>query len=91
MRKLHKPFQAERDHLAACYRVALLDDVSGVDNLTSDASIAAGLKFRPIKTTAEDTLEWYNGLDEDSRFRRLAGIAPEREAEVLKAWHESHG
>ncbi len=50
-------------------------------------SIAAGLTFSPIARTTKDTLDWYNGLAEDARFRRVAGIKPEREVEVLAAWH----
>ena len=54
-------------------------------------SIAAGLTFLPVEKTCKDTIAWYNGLAEDSRFRRLAGIDAEREAAVLAAWHEQHG
>ena len=54
-------------------------------------SIAAGLRFSPIGKTCKDTLEWYNGLEEGHRFKRLAGIEAEQEAEVLKAWHSAHG
>ncbi len=55
------------------------------------ASIAAGLTFLPVLKTCKDTLAWYNGLAEDSRYRRVAGIDAEREAEVLAAWHEQQG
>lgn len=54
-------------------------------------SFEAGMKLRAVEGTAKDTLDWYNGLAEDNRFRRLGGIAPEREVEVLKAWHDQHG
>lgn len=54
-------------------------------------SIAAGLTFSPIARTARDTLEWYDGLAEDSGFRRIGGIEPGRESEVLAAWHAEHG
>lgn len=53
-------------------------------------SIAAGLVLSPIARTAKDTLEWYDGLAEDSRYKQVGGIKPEREAEVLTAWHEEH-
>lgn len=54
-------------------------------------SIAAGLTFLPVQTTCGDTLAWYNSQEEGSRFRRIAGIDADREAAVLKAWHEQHG
>lgn len=54
-------------------------------------SIAAGLTFSAPVRTARDTLDWYNGLADDSRFKRLGGIDAEREAEVLKSWHAEHG
>lgn len=55
------------------------------------ASLKAGLELSPIERTAKDTLDWSRGLPADSRFRRVGGISPEREAEVLKAWHAEHG
>lgn len=46
-----------------------------------------GLVFRPIGVTARDTVDWYNSIPEEERPRGRT-ISPEREAEVLKAWHE---
>ncbi len=48
---------------------------------------AKGLRFRPVADTIRDTLVW--SLEESERrpmFRRT-GLPPEREAEVLAAWH----
>lgn len=50
---------------------------------------AAGLKYRPLEATVRDTLQWWLSLPEERRAKPKAGISPEREAEVLKAWHAS--
>jgi 2'-hydroxyisoflavone reductase len=50
------------------------------------ASLAAGLTFRPLATTAADTLAWHRGRGKDIEF----GIKPAREAEVLAAWHAAN-
>lgn len=54
---------------------------------------AAGLTCRPLADTVRDTLTWYDGLTEERReaVTKRAGLTPEREAEVLKAWHAKHG
>jgi 2'-hydroxyisoflavone reductase len=47
-------------------------------------AIAAGLTFRPVSETIRDVLEW------DSRRAEAdlaAGLKPERERELLSAWH----
>ncbi|MDA0373018.1 MAG: NAD-dependent epimerase/dehydratase family protein [Planctomycetota bacterium] len=46
-----------------------------------------GLRFRPVADTIRDTLAW---AEEESARRpmfRRTGLPPEREAEVLAAWH----
>ena len=42
----------------------------------------AGLAFRPVPTTAADTLAWWNAQDEKRRVLR-AGLKAEREAALL--------
>jgi 2'-hydroxyisoflavone reductase len=49
-------------------------------------AVAAGLTFRPLATTAADTLAWFNALPAERREKLRAGITPEREKEVLAAW-----
>jgi 2'-hydroxyisoflavone reductase len=48
-------------------------------------ALAAGLRFRPIAETVRDTLGWARTWPADRALR--AGLAPEREAELLRAWH----
>ncbi|MFY0574753.1 hypothetical protein ACN28S_10660 [Cystobacter fuscus] len=52
--------------------------------------MARGLKFRPVVDTARDTLTWFRGLtpDQQEKLRKRGGLSPEREREVLAAWHE---
>lgn len=55
-------------------------------------AIAVGLSFRPVAVTAMDTLAWFKEKwPEGRRFRGGAGLKPDKEAAVLKAWHEKHG
>lgn len=52
---------------------------------------AAGLTFRPLADTARDTLAWYHTRPPEQQAVLRAGIAPEREREVLAAWHATRG
>jgi len=49
--------------------------------------IALGLTFRPLAVTARDTLDYYHAQPPDRQATLRAGISPEREREVLAAWH----
>ncbi len=55
---------------------------------------AEGLRFRPLAQTVAETLAWERGrqpeppqLDAGGRVRQRAGMTPEREQELLAAWH----
>jgi 2'-hydroxyisoflavone reductase len=55
-------------------------------------AIKAGLTFRPLEDTAKATLDWYNSLPPDLQKAMVPPMMPpEREAEVIKAWHEEQG
>lgn len=62
-------------------------DEKGFASVSSKKAIDHGLKFRPLADTARDTLAWLKTLPKD-RKRGGAGLAAEKEAAVLKAWHE---
>ena len=49
-------------------------------------AVAAGLTFRPLATTAADTIEWDKARPAAERAKRAAGMTRAREAEVLAAW-----
>jgi len=55
-------------------------------------AVKAGLTFRPIAETVRGTLDWWAHVDQERRDGPMrSGLTPEREAEVLAAWHEKHG
>lgn len=64
------------------------DEDAGIFEARNDKASAAGLTFRPLNATIADTLEWARARPADTEWR--AGMKPEREREVLRAWHESH-
>lgn len=63
-------------------------EYTGFGTINIDRALATGLKFRPIEVTCRDTLAWFHTLPEDRQEKFRSGIKLEREAEVLKAWHE---
>jgi 2'-hydroxyisoflavone reductase len=48
-----------------------------------------GLTFRPLSDTTRATLDWFKKQPAERRSKMRAGLKPEREAEVLAAWHAS--
>jgi len=58
----------------------------GFHRRSNAAAQAAGLTFRPLKTTAADTLAWWNTLSAERRAKPKTGLTPEREAELLAQW-----
>jgi 2'-hydroxyisoflavone reductase len=50
-------------------------------------ALAAGLSSRPLETTVRDTLEWWSTLPEERRATLKRGLSPEREEQLLAAWH----
>ncbi len=53
--------------------------------------VALGLTFRPLAVTARDTLDYYHAQPAERQEQLHAGIAPDREAEVLRLWHARAG
>ena len=58
---------------------------AGFMRMSNAKAIAHGLTFRPIEQTARDTLAWFATQPADHSWK--AGLTPEREASILKAWH----
>lgn len=54
-------------------------------------AVEAGLSFRPLAETARDTLKYQGARSEEEQANLQAGLSPEREKEVLGAWHRSRG
>ncbi len=61
-------------------------DTAGFGRRSNARAVAAGLAFRPLAQTALDTLAWWRTLPADRQAKPRAGIAPEREQQVLAAW-----
>jgi 2'-hydroxyisoflavone reductase len=55
-------------------------DATYFDRVDTDRAIASGLTFRPLAETVRATLEEAETTD-------AAGLKPDRETELLKAWH----
>ena len=61
-------------------------DSAGFGQRSIARAIASGLTFRPLATTATDTLAWFRAQPAERQAKLGAGLSPEREAEVLAAW-----
>jgi 2'-hydroxyisoflavone reductase len=62
-------------------------DFAGFGTLSNARALAAGLTFRPLATTAADTLAWFNAQSAERRAKLRAGLPADREAAALAAWH----
>lgn len=68
-------------------------------NMPIDRALAAGLRFRDLGRTIRDTRAWALGrgegfepqVDAGGRVRLRAGLAPDREAELLGLWRAREG
>lgn len=63
--------------------------MSGSLTWSSAKAINAGLRIRPVEETIRDTVAWYQSLPTERQADMRSGIPAEKEAEVLKAWHDS--
>jgi 2'-hydroxyisoflavone reductase len=54
-------------------------------------AIAAGLTYRPHADTIRETLEFYHKQTPERQAALRSGLTPEKEAELLKAWHDKNG
>lgn len=66
-------------------------EMAGFGLFDNSRAVAAGLRYRPLAVTAKDTLDWWKTLPEERRSQPRAGLAAERETEVLTAWHKRSG
>jgi 2'-hydroxyisoflavone reductase len=66
---------------------------AGVGEMSTSPSraVAAGLKHTSLETTVMDTLAWWHSLPEARRAQPRAFLPPEKETELLAAWHASRG
>lgn len=63
----------------------------GFSTRSNARAIARGLSFRTLADTVSATLEWFRAQPAERQATLRAGIAPDREAEVLAAWKARAG
>lgn len=54
-------------------------------------AVKAGLTYRPLADTARDTLAFYHAQSPERQAALKAGLAPDREKQVLAEWHARAG
>lgn len=60
----------------------------GYSTMNINKAVRQGLTFRPLADTTRTTLEWFRKQPTSRQLKMRAGIKPEREVEVLAAWHK---
>lgn len=60
-------------------------ETAGFARVSIARAMGAGLTFRPLATTAADTLAWFESQPAERKAKLRAGLAPEKEAAALKA------
>lgn len=66
-------------------------DTAGFMAVSVERALAKGLTYRPLAETARDTLAYHKSRTPERQQNLRAGLKPEREAEVLAAWHAKAG
>ena len=66
-------------------------DSAGFARRDIGRALHAGLTFRPLATTAVDTLAWFRAQPAEHQAKPKAGLTPAREADVLARWKASTG
>lgn len=59
--------------------------MAGFSAVDVSRAVASGLRFRPIEETIRDTLAWHAQRGSEAPLR--AGLAMERERQLLAEWH----
>lgn len=60
---------------------------AGFSEVSIKKALDKGLTFRSITDTTRATLDWFGKQSAERRAKLKSGLTPEREAEVLAAWH----
>jgi 2'-hydroxyisoflavone reductase len=61
---------------------------AGANLVSASRALSEGLTFRPVLSTAKETLAWWKTLPDERRARLKAGLTPERETAALRAFRE---
>ena len=76
--------QKQGDYFPICLPPA--GETAGFHRRSNARAVAAGLTFRPLETTIDGLLKWYDALKPEQQKRFRAGVSHEREAELLAEW-----
>lgn len=63
-------------------------DSTGFARISIQHALDKGLTFRPLSDTTEATMKWFRSQTAERQAKLKAGLSPERETEVLAAWHK---
>jgi len=86
------------DFLAAHWKPEELDlppwapmkgESAGASLTSIKTASQTGLHSRPLQETVRDTLAWFHTLPAERQAKLKAGLDPQKEADTLRAWHES--
>jgi len=61
-------------------------ETTGFHRRSIARALAADLTYRPLPTTAADTLAWFKTLPAERQAKLRSGLTPEREAALLAEW-----
>lgn len=64
---------------------------AGFFRMSNERAREAGLTYRPLATTAADTLAWWREQPAERRSSLRAGLSREEEGEILARWGERRG
>ena len=62
-------------------------DYAGIWKVDATKAASKGLKARPLTESIEDTWAWWLTLPGERTAKLKTGLSPERQAEILAAWH----
>ena len=65
-------------------------EYAALSSVDGSRAAAAGLKNRPTRETARDTLSWWKNLPADRSDKLRAGLSADKEAELLRLWHQQN-
>jgi 2'-hydroxyisoflavone reductase len=74
------------EHFGYPLWISVNSEYRGLTRVSIERSVEHGLKLRPLAVTAHDTLEWFKAQSQERREKLNLNL--ERDAAVLKAWHE---
>jgi 2'-hydroxyisoflavone reductase len=66
-------------------------DTAGFAKRSIGKALGAGLTFRPLNTTAADTLAWFKQQPAERQAKLKSGLTSAREAEILAKWKSKSG